>query len=315
MTKYTNHDILRSWLDAYAMLGKDTEVAKMCKVSRVTLWRAAKASEDLDPDLQDVLWGDISKPYHEQKLDALDMQIENVQQDITVVAGQGRLIPMVHSGAYCFEDCEFSMSLSASEFKYHLALDDETRDMLGYSRVWEDKKLRVQNRRGIWERVRAMAFIAPTVEAQAKVLSSFAPDVFGDKRKIDLNVAATLGVRVIGKTLQPPPHLVDVTPAVPEIEYNSTVPTPARALEPAEFTEIDPDEDEAQALPAQPIDDSVLDGEQRAILERLRSPSLLVRDLAEKAEQALKKRIATGDPDVSPQRTGYGPTPRGFKVV
>jgi hypothetical protein len=74
----------------------------------------------------------------------------------------------------------------------------------------------------------------------------------------------------------------------------------------AVFNEVQPEPDS---------EPSPLTAEQDAILDRLKSPNPLVRDLAEKAQENLQRRIAAGlEPDLDPRRTGRGPPPRGYKV-
>jgi hypothetical protein len=326
--KFNDPEIQSRVLDLYAMHALDTTVARLSGVSRTTLWRMSKASEEGAPELQECDWGGIIKAYHEHKLDALDQHIEDVCQRMTHDAGHGQFVPVVHGGFAKFREDEYAMSLTTAQFKEQLAMDDEMRDLCGYPRVWEDRMLRVQNpKTGIFERVPLEQYIPPTLEAQNKVLGAFAPDVFGDRRKIDLQVSGGLGVSVgLPFGSKPPIEVGYVQPLIPEIEYNDPGPTGSEPV-PAE-PEIVPDDldeddgDEAspagvssvvQAAPVSP--DDTFDPEQRALLGRLRAvPSPLEAQKAD-AEKALRKRIAAGDPDVDPRRVGYGPQPHGFKVV
>src|SRR6266568_9290845 len=98
MAKFNDPEIQSLLLDLYAMHGADTTVARLSGISRVTLWRMSKSSEEDHPDLQEVDWGGFIKPYHEHKLDALDLHIEDVQQRMTHDAGHGQWIDEVHGG-------------------------------------------------------------------------------------------------------------------------------------------------------------------------------------------------------------------------
>src|SRR6266404_1725663 len=138
MTKYSDPEVQSLLLDLYAMHGTDTTVARLSGVSRTTLWRMNAASADGEPDLQETDWGGVIKPWHEHRLDALDMQIEDVQQRMTRDAGQGQFIPVVYGGFARFRECEYAHSLTAAQFNEQLTYDDEMRDLLGVPRVWED---------------------------------------------------------------------------------------------------------------------------------------------------------------------------------
>lgn len=300
MSKYNDPEIQSVLLDLYAMHGTDTAVARLSGVSRVTLWRMQNLSEEGHPDLQECDWGGVIKPWHEHKLDALDVLIEDVQQRMTRDAGHGQYIPVVHGGEAKFVDDEYAMSLSAKEFE----------DALDLGLVWHDKKLRVKNEKtGIWERVRLEQYIPPTLDAQSKVLSSFAPDVFGDKRRIDLNVNGGLGVHVIGTPIKPPQHLVDVTPAVEAITDQSVT-----DADDADADEIDaeieyqpPEAVMSEPEPFTPDPNSPLTEEQQRILARSRSANPLAQELAARAlqKQAAAKAPVAAKPIQPPPPSVY----------
>jgi hypothetical protein len=280
--KFNDADLQSLLLDLFAMHGTDAEVSRQSGVSRVTLWRMENWSMEGKEGLQEVNWGGVIKPWHMHKLDALDMHVTDVQQELTFSSSRGRKIPMVAAGAYCFEDCEYAASLTAKQLKEHLEMDDEMRELLSVPRVWEDRKKRVLNpKTGFYERVRAVQDIAPSLEAQAKVLSALAPDVFGDRRRIDLNVQGGLGVTVIGQPIQPPRHLVDITPAVEAI----TDQTDAEDAEVIDYNE--PPEAIMPEQPFTPDPASPLTEEQQRILARSRSASPLTAELAARASAKL----------------------------
>lgn len=94
-----------------------------------------------------------------------------------------------------------------------------------------------------------------------------------------------------------------------------------------DFTEIEgveqPETNEIEAEVEEPAQDEppnatdMLTREQRDIMARLRSSNPLAVELATKAEENLKRRIASRDPDVDPRRTGPRiiDRSRGVKVV
>jgi len=283
--KFNDPEIQSLLLDLYAVHGTDTAVARLSGVSRTTLWRMNIASEEGHPDLQEVDWAGVMKPWHEHRLDALDMLVEDVQQRMTHDAGQGQYVPVIHGGEYKFEPCEFAHSLTQKQFEEYLVMDDETRELLDVPRVWEDKMRRVQNpKTGVWERVRATQYIPPTLDAQSKVLSSFAPETFGDRRKIDLNVTGGLGVTVIGQN-RPLPKQLEVLQAITD----ETV--PELSLGADEIDEIEYQPPAAVPMTEQPFTpdpNSLLTEEQQRILQRSRSTNPGTRKLAELAMQKMK---------------------------
>jgi hypothetical protein len=324
MTKYSDPAQQIAWLDAMAMHGQSTVAAKVTGISRTTGWQMGKLSEEGHPDLQEVEWGDNIQPFHLHLLDALDMAVEDVQQDMTRAAAQGRYLDTVWHGAYAFEDDEYAMSLSEKDFQ----------DALDIGIVWHDKKKRVLNpTTGMWERVKIKTFIPPTVDGQSKILSSFAPETFGDKRRIDMNVNSNLGVTFVGHNFNAPPQVEVLAPEVPQIEYNDAgqVAEPYKEQQPND-TVIDEQPEEpvisepATPEPEQPSRPSSLSPEQKAILERLRSPNLAVRKLAEMASQALNRPAKAAPvrpaPPVSPPNSYSNDQddcvprrPGGYKVV
>lgn len=277
--KYKDPAIQSLLLDLYMTHGTDTAVARLSGVSRTVLWRMNVMSEEGHPDLQEVDWAGTIKPWHEQRLCALDMLIEDVQQRMTHDAGQGQYVPVVHGGEYKFEDDEYAVSLSPKEFY----------DALDLGLVWHDKKKRVLNERTrTWERVRCTQYIPPTLDAQSKVLASFAPEIFGDKRKIDLQVSGGLGVSVIGTNIKPPQHLVDVTPTVEAITDESV--TDEIIIEPE--PEVTMPEQPFTADPNSPLTE-----EQQRILARSRSTNPLAAELAARAAA----KIAQANAPVAPK--------------
>jgi hypothetical protein len=306
-------------LDAFATYKISTRVAEITGVSRTLLWRMAKMSEEGHPDFQNVDWGGEEKPYHEHLLDALDMAVEDIQQRVTRDAAEGYYVDEVQGGCYHFVEDEYAVSLTEAEFKNQLAMDDETREMCGFPRIWHDKMLREYDVRSrVWARVRVKKYIAPTVEAQAKVLAAFAPEVFGDKRRIDLNVSGGLGVSVIGTAMKPPQQVIDVTTveaitdqSADEIEYNDT--------------EYQPPEAPMVETPFTADPSSPLTPEQQRILQRARSANPLAQELAARAAA----KMAEGNAPVAPKPIQPPPStyrgddmaddvprsPRGMKVI
>jgi hypothetical protein len=311
MSKYDKPEIQSLLLDLFAMHGTDTAVARLSGVGRVTLWRMDTMSLEGKESLQEVDWGGVIRPWHMHKIDALDLHITDVQQRMTHDAGHGQWVPVVHSGEMKWRDDEYAMSLSPKEFE----------DAVELGSCWHDKKLRVQNpKTGVWERVQIETYIPPTLDAQSKVLASFAPETFGDKRRIDLNVSGGLGVSIIGKAIQPPQHLLDITSAVPAITDQ------ADEAEDIEYDEIEQPPEAVMSEPFTPDPNSPLTEEQQRILARSRSPSPLAADLAARASQKMAQTSAPvaakplqppppsaykgNDPDDCIQRI-----PRGMKVV
>jgi hypothetical protein len=270
--------------------------------------------------LQEVSWGGVIKPWHQHRLDAIDMAVSGVQQRMMRDAGQGQWVPVVHGGEMKWRDDEYACSLTAKQFEEHLAMDEETREMCGLPRVWEDKKLRVQNpKTGVWERQQIETYLPPTLDAQAKVLSALAPETFGDKRRIDLNVSGGLGVSVIGTAIKPPQHLLDIEPAVEAI----TDQTDAEDAEVVEYQQPEA----TMSEPFTPDPNSPLTEEQQRILHRSRSPSPLAQELASRAAQklaevpapAVQKPIQPPPPPSSnrfdDQDDCVQRQPRGMKVI
>ena len=337
MTKYTDPATQSKLLDLYSMYKLDTKVAAMSGVSRVTLWRMANASEDGHPDLQECDWGGVIKAWHLHKLDALDMQIEDVQQRVTRDAAEGYYVDEVQGGIYHFVEDEYAMSLTDDEFKRQLAMDDDEREMLDYPKIWHDKFAREYNpRTRTFERIRVKRFIPPTLDAQAKVLAAFAPALFGDKRSIDLNMRGNigLGVTVVGTQRPLPANVVEqIAPAMPpqalvyeDGDFDDILgPEPEPALR-ADGTQ--PEEQPMTEQSEQPAVPSSLTSDEQRILQQLRSPDPGVRKLAEMASAAMK-RPAQPSASARPARPLPGPSnytgsdqddcaprrPTGMKVI
>jgi hypothetical protein len=331
MTKYLDPATHSKLLDLYSMYKMDTKVAALSGVSRVTLWRMSNISLE-GTELQGVDWGGVIKPWHEHKLDALDMQVEDVQQRVTRDAAEGYYVDEVQGGIYHFIEDEYAMSLTDEEFNRQLALSDDDRDMLDYPKIWHDKYAREYNpRTRAWERLRVQRFIPPTLDAQAKVLAAFAPELFGDKRSITLQGSIGLGVTVVGTRPPIPPEYLAQAASPP-------LPPPPEALvyEDGDFEDIlgpAPSEEETpmteEPTPAAPAAPSTLTTEQQRILEQLRSPNPGVRAFAEKAQAALARSAsgaapATPAPALRPAGQPYSNgdqddcaprRPNGFKVA
>lgn len=304
MTKYNSAEVQSLLLDLYAMHGTDTSVARLSGVSRVTLWRMSKASEDGEPSLQECDWAGVIKPYHEHKLDALDLHVEDVMQRVTRDAAQGQFIPVVYGGMPQWRDCEFAHSLTAAQFKEYLEMSDEDRDFYGVPKVFEDRKMRgLNSRTGIYERVQVETYLPPTLDSQAKVLSAFAPETFGDRRRVDLNVTGGLGVTVIGQNRPPPQVVVDVTPAITNQVEDGEFQEPFDLSEPTEEPAV-----LAQPEPFTPDPNSPLTEEQQKIMARARSGNGLVAELAQRALQKEAER-ATAATTASAPRPEQPPPP------
>jgi hypothetical protein len=313
MTKYSDPELQSVLLDLYAMHGTDTTVAKLSGVSRVTLWRMQNMSEEGQAELQECDWGGVTKAWHLHKLDALDIQIEDVAQRMTRDAGQGQWVPVVHGGEMKWREDEYAMSLSPKEFE----------DALDLGLCWHDKKLRVRNEKtGIWERQQIEVYVPPTLDAQSKVLASFAPETFGDKRRIDLQVTGGLGVHVIGTPIKPPQHLVDITPTVEAItdETDQSVADAEIEYQPPEAATM------SEPEPFTPNPDSPLSEEQQRILARSRSANPLAAELAARAAQKMAQAnapVAAKPIQPPPPSTYRGDDqddciprqPRGMKVI
>jgi hypothetical protein len=304
--KYADPEIQSLVLDLYAMHGTDVTVSNLSGVSRTTLWRMSRASEEGEPGLQECDWGGKIQPYHLHKLDALDAHIEDVQQRLTRDAGQGQWIPVVYGGFARWKEDEYAMSLSPKEFE----------DALELGVVWHDKMLRILSKTGVWERVPLMQYLPPTLEAQSKVLSSFAPETFGDRRKITFDGNMSLGVTVVGKQSIPPPEVMTLIkrPAITD----QTEPLKDATDHGPDSEIVEPDfDDETMASRAAAVADAI-DPEQAALLARMRKPhaTALERDLAEKAKAKADEACRTNElnDDNDPRRTGMGTT-SGYKIV
>lgn len=319
MSKYDKPEIQSLLLDLFAMHGTDAAVARMSGVSRITLWRMDGWSLEGRASLQEVDWGGLIQPWHLHRLAALDMHVTDVQQRMTRDAGAGQWIPVVHSGEMKWRDDEYAVGLSPKEFE----------DAVELGIVWHDKKLRVKNpKTGVWERQQIEQYVPPTLDAQSKVLSSFAPETFGDKRRIDLNVSGGLGVHVMAPLgSKSPPIQVEVlrdvseaitdqTTTQDEIEYNDS------EYQPPETVMSEPEQ------PFTPDPNSPLTEEQQRILARSRSPSPLAADLAAHAlqRQAEASALVVAKPSQPPPQGSYRGgdsdmpddvprTPHGTKVI
>jgi hypothetical protein len=296
--KWKSVPLISRVLDAYLMTKVASKVAVMCDISRATLYRMSEASERGEEAFQNIEWGGETKAYHEHLFDIMNMAVEDVNERVVATAATGYYVDDVVGGCYHYVDCEYANSLSDKEFAAQLAMSEEDRELFGYPRIWQDKKKRTWDARAQeWSRHRVQKFIAPTIEAQAKVLAAFAPELYGDKRRLDVNLNGNigLGVTVIGKTLQPPQIATEVTPllidqTIEDVEFNDTEYTPP---EDTVMTEIEP---------------SPLTDEQQKILERARSGNPLAQELA---ARALKKQAEASAP-VAPKPMQPPPPTKPF---
>jgi hypothetical protein len=289
---------------------------KVTGIHRNTARNWANLSEQGHPDLQEVEYGGLIKPFHEHLLDCIDESIEDLDAEFRHTSLHGQWVPQIWHGNFCFEDHEAAMAMSEKEFQ----------DACDLGLAWPDKKRRVRNEEtGEWERVKIMQFIPPSVDAVTKVLSSYAPETYGDKRSIKMEVNASLGVTVVPPFGVPKrPQEVEVlrdavTDAIAQIpvetalveiddeveQYqiapNDDEPEPVEQPEPDCGLSIEVEEPEPEPEPVYPAP-SPLTPEQQAILARARSGNGLAADLA---QHALKKLVQ--QPNAAPAATPRPP--------
>ncbi|SDI55298.1 MULTISPECIES: hypothetical protein [Bradyrhizobium] len=310
LTKYKQPGKFGEVLDNIHTYGSLGKASRASAVDPWTLARWRRMSEAGDQDFQDVEYRGVIQPFHLHVEDAIENSVDEIESNFRATARDGYWRPVIWHGDYCFEPDEAAEAMSETEFQ----------DAVELGLAWPDKKRRVKNEEtGRWERVKITEWIAPSVDAQVKVLSSWS-DRYADKRslKLDMNVNQTLGVTVIGSRPSVAPPLPALETIPPEIAKPNETTSEAIYSEITNERSLDETRTDLaeQALVEQPVGtENLLDMEQRDILQRMRSHNPLARELAQKAEDNLKRRIAAGDPDVDPRRTGRGPTPTGFKVV
>jgi hypothetical protein len=186
--KRTDPKLLPGYLDALAAHGTAVAASRVAGISRTAIWRIGNLSEQGDEDYQNIEWGGKIAPFHEHIFSCIDIATENIQEEMSVAAWRGRLLPVFHSGFQRFTEDEYAMSLSEKQFQEQLAMDDEERNFYGYPKVWPDKMLRVQNKEtGVFERQPLLQFIPPSVEiqrdrymGQAHCRERRAPDIEND---------------------------------------------------------------------------------------------------------------------------------------
>jgi hypothetical protein len=301
--KFTEDGKLVEVLDSIIRFGSLTKACEASGIAGMTLSRWRNWSEDGKSEFQQIEYRGEVRPFHIHVEDCIMQSVDEVESITRAAARDGFTRPTINKGEYRYEDCEYSCSLTSKEFECQLKLDDETREMCGYPRIWEDKKKRVFNEEtGIWERVKVMEWIPPSLDAQALVLRSWS-DRYADKRSLNINgrldINQSLGVTVIGKPLlPPPPHVEVITPQIAEaINEAATdavydeIDNDDGPLEDEQMSEQDPEQAADKAIPARVGSQapSSLSPEQHAILERLKSPNPSVRKLAEAANAAMNR--------------------------
>lgn len=301
MVKYNEEGKLVTVLDNIMRFGSLNKASDASGINAWTLSRWRRKSEDGDEQFQEVDYQGLVQPFHMHVEDAIEQSIDEIESILRTSARDGHMKPTINKGQYSYEDDEYAMSMTEQEFN----------DALDLGLVWPDKKKRVLDpATGMWERVKVMEWSPPSVEAQALVLRSWS-DRYADRRSLNINGNMNMnfvpGVTVMGgpARVEPPPKQLEVFEAI-------TVADTAPLGEPEPVTDAEyADIAEPEQPVEQPDGPSTLDAEQQRIMERLRSRNPLARELAEKAEENLKRRIAAGDPDVDPRRTGRGSTPDG----
>jgi hypothetical protein len=301
--KFTQDGKLIEVLDNVLRFGSLNKACDASNIAAMTLSRWRRWSEDGVAAFQEIVYRDFIQPFHIHVEDCIMQSVDEIESITRAAARDGFTRPTINKGEYRYQDCEYAYSLSSKEFEYQLKLDDETREMCGYPRIWEDKKKRVFNEEtGIWERVKVMEWIPPSLDAQALVLRSWS-DRYADKRSLNINgrldINQSLGVTVIGKPLlPPPPHVEVITPQVAEaINDGATdavydeIDNDDEPLEDERMSAQEPElaADEASLASAASQEPSSLSPDQRAILERLKSPNPSVRKLAEVANAAMNR--------------------------
>jgi hypothetical protein len=335
--KFTEDGKLVSVLDAIVQYGSLTKASDANGIAPMTLSRWRGKSEDGAKEFQEIEYRGVVQPFHVHVEDCIMQSVDEIESITRAAARDGYTRPTINKGQFSYEDCEYAMSLSSAEFEAQLKLDDDTREMCGYPRMWEDKKKRVLNpETGIWERVKVQEWIPPSLDAQALVLRSWS-DRYADRRSLNINgrldINQSLGVTVIGKPSLPPPQTVEViTPQIAqaindettEAIYDEIGNSDDGPLEELEMTEQPEQEQSEVEIVCEP---SPLSPEQQAILERLKSPNPAVRRLAEQANAALNRppKVPVAQPPrpVAPPSTWTGNdmddsvprVPRGCKVV
>jgi hypothetical protein len=260
-------------LDAILTYGSLTKASAAAEIDPWTLARWRKASEDGDEAYQEVDYRGVIQPFHAHVEDTIEQSIDEIESNFRSNARDGYYRPILWHGDYQYEDDEYAMTLSEKGFQ----------DELDLGLVWPDKKRRVRNANGEWERVKILEWIPPSTEAQTIVLRSWS-ERYADKRSLTVNgrldVNQNLGVTVVGvPRIAPPPQQLQVIPPEVADVVNEEVTD-------AVSDEAEPDEEPMPTAPEQlppPDPNSPLTPEQQAILARARSGNKLAADLAARA--------------------------------
>jgi hypothetical protein len=298
MVKYNEAGKLVTVLDNILKFGSLTKASDASEIDAWTLARWRRRSEDGDEAFQQIEYRGLNQPFHMHVEDCIEQSIDEIESNLRANARDGYRRPIIWHGEYQYEPDEAAMAMNEQEFK----------DACDLGLAWPDKKLRVKNEKtGQWERVKMMEWLPPTVEAQTVVLRSWS-DRYADRRSVkfegNMDVNFVPGVTVMSDVprVGPTPQQLEVLKST---DVTETVPLAAEPVIDAEYVDIAPQQ------PVEPDGPTILDAEQRRIMEQLRSQNPSARELAQKVEKNLKRRIAVGDPDVDPRRTGHGTVPDG----
>jgi hypothetical protein len=305
-------------LDGLIMFGTQSKATKHAGISDMTLYRYRLASENGE-EFQEIEYKGLVQPLHLHIEDCIEMSVDEVESGLRANAIHGERRPYIFKGEYSYEDDEYAMSLTEKEFA----------DALYLGLVWPDKKLRRKNEAtGVWERIKIMEVIPPSVDARMAVLRAWS-DRYADKRQLKfegrLDVNQNVGVTVLGTPRLTPPaqQLEVITPEIAD-QVNEEISD-------AVFNEAEEDEPMPDLSPEKPFEidiNSPLDPEQQRIMARARSGNKLAHDLAARAlNRPAPKAPAAPQPVRLPPRTGLldngeqddtvprNPPPGAFKVV
>jgi hypothetical protein len=171
-------------------------IEKAAAASNIDSWTIGRwriRSENGDEPFQEVEYRGLIQPFHIHFEVCILNSTDEIESNFRANARDGYFRPIIWHGEYQYEPDEAAEGMSTKEFA----------DALDLGLAWPDKKRRTFNEAtGQWERVKMMEWIAPSVDAQMKILSSWS-DKYADKRslRIDGNINQTYGVTVMGTPL------------------------------------------------------------------------------------------------------------------
>jgi hypothetical protein len=272
-----NPDLYAEIIDGVITYGSFRAACRKVGISEMALWRWRRDSEDGISEFQEIEYRGVVQPLHRHLEDAIEQSVDEIESTLRASARDGYTRPVIHHGQFQFIDDEYACGLSDADFETALAIGE----------VWPDKKLRVKNENGVWERVKIMEHVRGTTEAQLAVLRAWS-ERYADKRsvKFEGSMQVGYGATTIGKPLAPPAALPQLQVITPELadQVNENVSEAVFEEEEDEMTSLTP----RPPLPEPEADDTIvgsspLTAEQQAILARARSGNALAADLAARA--------------------------------